>query len=92
MSVYVDPLFDTTHMRSANWRFTQSCHMTADSPEELMTFARRLGLSPAWVQHPGKHTEHFDLTVNKRRQAIAQGAIEISGGEASAQLLKRMRG
>lgn len=92
MSVYVDPLFDTTALRSAKWRFTESCHMTADTHAELMWFAGMLGLSPSWLQHPGRPSEHFDLTKGKRWQAIALGAIEITKDDAARRLLKSIRG
>lgn len=92
MSVYVDPLFDTTNLRSSKWRYTQSCHMTADCHGELMQMAGWLALSPAWLQHPGRPSEHFDLTKGKRWQAIALGAIEITKEEAVKQLMKTIRG
>jgi uncharacterized protein DUF4031 len=91
MSVYVDPLFSTEHLKSAKWRYSQSCHLTSDSHDELMAFARRLGLKAAWLQHGGRHSEHFDLTVSKRAQAVSLGAKELTMHEAGEQLVTRMR-
>lgn len=88
--IYVDSLFDTTEMKSANWKYNQSCHMTADGHEELMEFAARLGIKPPWLQHPGRHSEHFDLTASKRAQAVRMGAKELTRDEAAHQLIARM--
>jgi hypothetical protein len=54
-----------------------SCHLTTDGPlDELHSFAARLGLKRAWFQ-PGPPA-HYDLTPNKRRQAIQLGAVAKS--------------
>jgi len=65
------------------------CHLVADTSAELEAFARRLGLRPSWVQHKGTWSEHYDLTVGKRRQAVALGAVEISIVEAGERLRAR---
>lgn len=75
MSVYVDPLQPT--VRNVNWRFPQGCHLIADSDDELHAFASRLGLKLGWFQ--GTSTiPHYDLTRNKRKQAVRTGAVEIT--------------
>jgi hypothetical protein len=51
--------------------------MFADTNRELMAMAKILGLKPAWIQHEGQPTEHFDLTPNKRSRAMIFGAVEI---------------
>ncbi len=51
--------------------------MWADSIPELHQFAKRLGLRRAWFQPHPRHP-HYDLTPNKREQAIKLGAIEKS--------------
>jgi len=56
-------------------------HMTADTSEELLEMARRIGLRPEWIQHAGTWKEHFDVTLAKKRLAIAAGAIEVSAHE-----------
>lgn len=69
MSVYVDPLCDF------GWRLGPSCHLWADSLDELQAFARQLRLKPEWLQ--SNHLLHYDLTVNKRREAVRLGAIVL---------------
>ncbi len=78
MTVYVDALFPA--VPSKRWPYKQACHMTCSGNiEELHTFARKLGLKRAYFQ--GQHMNlafwHYDLTANKRVQAIHLGAISI---------------
>ena len=73
MSVYVDDMQPC--IRNRYWRYNQVCHLVADTPRELHIFARRLSLSGAWFQN--KTVPHYDLTINKRRQAVKLGAVEI---------------
>jgi hypothetical protein len=69
MAVYVD------NLRDYGWRHGPSCHLIADTIEELMEFAIGMGLQPAWFQ--AKSTPHFDLTVEGRQLAVEHGAIEL---------------
>jgi hypothetical protein len=63
----------------ANWS-----HLTADTTEELLAFAAKLGLRPSWIQNPGHiWKEHFDVTDTKRALAIELGAKPITMREAS---------
>lgn len=74
MPVYVDPLIDWGG--SAKFRWKQSCHMVADSEEELHAFALKIGLKREWAQTDG--LLHYDLTESKRNKAIQLGAKEIT--------------
>lgn len=69
MAVYVDAL------RDYGWRHGPSCHLIADSIDELMDFALAMGLRREWFQP--KSTPHFDLTADGRATAVAMGAIEL---------------
>lgn len=90
MAVYVDDAYipaevpNGTRSHASQW-----CHLTADRTDELIAFARSIGLQRTWIQHPGTSTEHFDLTLGKRAQAVASGAIEITRDEAAAQVEAR---
>lgn len=71
MSVYVDPLIDY------GWRLGPSCHMFADTLEELHDMAKRIGMKRAWFQD--KETlPHYDLVKSRRDKAVALGAVEVS--------------
>jgi len=76
MSVYVGQLFDTRP--TPQWRYTQACHLYADELEELLSMASAIGLPPRYLQHSRAGRAHFDLTANKRRAAIAGGAVPHS--------------
>ena len=73
MAVYVDKLVDYS------WRHGPSCHMIADSVDELMTFAVGMGLRPEWFQPSS--SPHFDLTKEGRLAAVRHGAIELNNRE-----------
>lgn len=73
MTVYVDALLPC--VPNKNWRYRKSCHMIADTKDELLEFADLLGLSWSWLQ--STRILHFDLTENKRAAAVRLGAVEI---------------
>jgi len=76
MSVYVDPLMEWGG--SATFRWTHSCHMMADTNEELHKFAKRIGLKREWHQACPPHSvSHYDLNASRRRVAVHCGAIEV---------------
>jgi hypothetical protein len=68
MSVYVDPLVDY------GWKYGPSCHMFADTLEELHQLASQLGMKQSWFQNDPR-LPHYDLTKSKREKAIELGAI-----------------
>jgi hypothetical protein len=69
MSVYVDrPVHRFRHMLM--------CHMLADTPAELHEMADRIGMARKWYQRNAS-TPHYDLSQEKRAEAIAAGAIEV---------------
>jgi hypothetical protein len=82
VTVYVDALRMPARVGriQANWS-----HLSADTTEELLNFAQKLGLRPSWIQNPGHvWKEHFDVTDTKRALAIRLGATPITMREASA--------
>jgi FMN phosphatase YigB (HAD superfamily) len=71
MTVYVD---------SANipYRNMIMCHMVADTTEELLQMAEKIGVQTKWIQKKGTRHEHFDISKGKKLIAIKNGAIEIN--------------
>lgn len=68
------------------------CHMFADTRAELDAMADRIGLRRSWIQRPGTHREHYDVTLTRRAAAIRAGAVEIAaGGPEWMALLRRKR-
>jgi len=72
--VYIDKLHSCQPTK--RWRYTRACHLFADTIEELHEFANLIGLRRGWFED--KNPPHYDLTVNKRRAALRDGAIEIT--------------
>lgn len=69
MSVFVD---DVRH------RFGRMimCHMWADSQDELLLAAARIGINRRWLQMPPKSSwVHFDISLSKKELAVRNGAI-----------------
>lgn len=75
MTTYVDD------MRAPFGRYVM-CHMLADSDEELLAMADRIGVQRKWHQHPGTAKSHFDIALSKRALAVQHGAVEITWREA----------
>ena len=73
MAVYVDPILH--HGGSPSFHYTHSCHMYADSLDELHATARLIGLRRDWFQ-PKDKLPHYDLVPTKRKAAVRAGAIE----------------
>ena len=84
MSVWVDPLKDY------GWRLGPSCHLMADTEDELHEFAARIGLRRSWFQrHP--RLWHYDLTASRRTRAVALGALELDIRESVKRAGNRAR-
>jgi Protein of unknown function (DUF4031) len=71
MGVYVD------NMKAGFGRMVM-CHMIADSTEELLEMADRIGVARRWIQKTGTAFEHFDICKSKRAKAVEHGAVEIT--------------
>ena len=80
MAVYVDDM-------EAGFGRMVMCHMMADTTEELLAMADRIGVQRKWIQKAGTYKEHFDVCLSKRKKAVAAGAIEVS----SFDFVDRMR-
>lgn len=91
MTVYVDhaAISATAGRHTSSWS-----HMTADTKEELHAFAARLGLRRSYFQTCVKARKtcppdtcphwHYDLTANKREQAVTLGAVQLTMAELGA--------
>lgn len=82
MTVYVDDM-------RARFRGMIMCHMTADTREELLAFAARLGLKEEWAQMWGTHRFHFDISLSKKLMAVHYGAKPITWKEFGALVAAR---
>lgn len=57
------------------------CHMIADTTEELLQMADKIGVARKWVQYPNTEYAHFDICLIKKELAIQNGAKEITWRE-----------
>lgn len=83
MTVYVD------NMRAQLGRMVM-CHMLADTTDELLAMADKIGVNRKWIQSPGTPREHFDIALTKRAEAVKHGAVEITMSQAGA-IVRRKR-
>ena len=81
MTVYVDALTQW------GWKLGASCHLVADTEEELHAFAAMLGLKRTWFQTGT--LLHYDLTERRRVEALRLGAVEISRREIAERIRAR---
>jgi Protein of unknown function (DUF4031) len=75
MSVYVDPLLNHGGSDTFRWKF--SCHMYADTLDELHAMADAIAMKRSWFQDD-KRLPHYDLNVSRRIAAVKHGAIETT--------------
>lgn len=81
MTVYVD------NMRK-RYRTMIMCHMVADTVDELLAMADRIGVKRRWLQTPATRP-HFDICFEKRALAVKHGAVEITMRQAAAMTSRR---
>lgn len=53
-------------------------HMVADSEDELILMAQKIGVSERYHQFKGEAKSHFDICQQKRNLAVSLGAKEVS--------------
>lgn len=82
MAVYVDDM-------RAPYRGMIMCHMMADTTEELLEMADRIGVARRWIQYPGTVREHFDISLGKKALAIRAGARQVTRRELGQILSER---
>jgi hypothetical protein len=75
MAVYVDNLMACK--RTMKWPWPQSCHLWADTEEELHVLAAEIGMKREWFQRKLCMLPHYDLTATRRATAIGCGAIPV---------------
>lgn len=75
MTVYVDDMYRTPMGRYGQLKMS---HMIADTTAELLAMADTIGVDRRWLQDAGTPEEHFDISLDRRRRAVAAGAVEIT--------------
>jgi hypothetical protein len=67
-----------------------TCHMLADTLEELHAMADRIEAKRAWYQISRTGVPHYDIPLFRRARALELGAIEIGRRETSV-IMNRVR-
>ena len=73
--VYVDDMYRHPMGKYRNMKMS---HMVADTTEELLDMARKIGVQVKWIQCKGLPREHFDICASKRSLAIKYGAVSVT--------------
>lgn len=71
MAVYVD---EPKHPKGR----MMMCHMVADTSDELVEMADKIGVARKWLQDAGTTREHFDICKTNRARAVMFGAKEVT--------------
>ena len=74
-------IFDPPQLYNA--RYGRTCHLMSDQPgpkgsDELLAFARRIGMPARWIQKAGGPDEHFDLFEARLFKAVQAGATKVT--------------
>ena len=85
--ICIDKLF--TMGVEINRRLGRSAHLVSDLPgeagtQELVAFARGIGLRAEWIQKAGTRHEHFDVFEGRYQRALDAGAKVVTRPELVA--------
>ena len=86
MTVYIDDMYRTQMGRHGPMKMS---HMIADTTEELLEMADKIGLNRRWIQRAGTAWEHFDVSQGYRDRAIKEGAVAITMRELARKIRER---
>jgi hypothetical protein len=84
--VYVDDMYLWPMGKYGRMKMS---HMIADTHEELVDMAFRIGVKKRWIQHQGTPGEHFDVCMSARQAAINCGAVPITLRQCAAMSMRR---
>jgi len=80
---------DNFHETGIKFGRMKMSHMIADTTEELLEMADKIGVQRKWIQFQDTHREHFDICLGKRKLAVKFGAQEINMREYALMIQNR---
>ena len=63
--------------------------MIADTTEELLEMATKIGVNHKWIQKAGTYQEHFDICLANKKKAIEHGAKLITWKKLGMMVIAR---
>lgn len=84
--VYVDDMYKISLGQFGRMKMS---HMVADTREELLEMADKIGVQRKWIQYKDTPNEHFDICMKKRELAISSGAKAITMREMAIMTQQR---
>jgi hypothetical protein len=60
--IYLDEPFKPKSAKARVFVNRSTCHLSADTEQELEEYAEKIGLPLAWIQHRGQYSVHFNIT------------------------------
>jgi glucan phosphoethanolaminetransferase (alkaline phosphatase superfamily) len=84
--VYVDNMYENPIGQFGRMKMS---HMAADTHDELIAMAKKIGVNTRWIQDEGEGGEHFDVSMSKREAAIQAGAKAVSMYELCPAMVER---
>lgn len=81
-NMYLNPIGQFGRMKMS--------HMAADTHDELIDMAKKIGVNTKWIQDEGTGGEHFDISMGKRELAIRAGAKAVGMYELCPAMVERM--
>jgi uncharacterized protein DUF4031 len=88
VTVYVDDMYLYPMGRFGRMKMS---HMMADTTEELLAMADRIGVARRYLQNEGTFGEHFDLAMSKRVEAVRLGAVPVTVRELAVWRIEKRK-
>lgn len=63
-------------------------HLTADTEEELVAYAKKIGMRESWIQDKGTYRVHFDVTGLRMHRVLQDPEVRVLTMREFGELLK----
>lgn len=90
--IYIDESFKPKSAKARVFVNRSTCHLTADTEQELISYATKIGLPLAWIQHKGQYSVHFDITGSWLEKVLSDPeVVMVSRREFGLKLIAKRR-
>ena len=92
MGIFIDPPRPSPRAVNRGFRKGQLfVHLTADSQEELLKYAKRINLPERWLQKKDTPRFHFDVTGRWLKMLFDDERVETLGAAKFVERVRRRR-